>query len=138
MSKKVGLPDSVKFRYDNHLVDEISTRAKTEIIRNIPVEKIIPNVMQPRKDMGNLSELSESVKVKGIIEPILVRRKDGKFEIIAGERRYKAAKLAGLKEVPCIEYNIPESISLKDIRNIILLIISYLYEYFPSIIKIYG
>jgi ParB family chromosome partitioning protein len=120
MVKKKGLPDFVKSKYDNHFVDEITIRTKTAIIRNIPISKIIPNVLQPRKDFGDITELSKSIKEKGIMEPILVRPKNGQFEIIVGERRYRAAKLADLKEVPCIEYDVPdnEALELSIIENI--------------------
>lgn len=119
-ARKVGLPDFVKSKYDNHFVDEISERTHTMVIRNIPIEKLIANVLQPRKDLGDLTELSESIKEKGIIEPVLVRPKNGQFEIVAGERRYRAAKLAGLKELPCIEYDVPdnEALELSIIENI--------------------
>lgn len=114
MSKKVGLPDFIKSRHtDTHLVDEISARTRTAIIRHIPINKIIPNMLQPRKDMGDLTELAKSIKEKGIIEPIIVRTRDGKFEIIAGERRYKAAEIAGLNEVPCIEHDVPDNEALE-------------------------
>lgn len=120
MARKVGLPDFVQSKYDNHFVDEISQRTRTTVIRNIPFEKLTANVLQPRKDFGDLTELSESIKEKGILEPILVRPKEGQFEIIAGERRFKAAKLAGLKEIPCIEYDVPdnEALELSIIENI--------------------
>ena len=120
MAKKVGLPDFVKSRHDNHFVEEISSRTRTSIIRKIPVEKIVPNLMQPRKDFGNIDELARSIGEKGILEPILVRAKDGKFEIIAGERRFRAAKIAGLREIPCIEFEIPdnEALELSIIENI--------------------
>lgn len=120
MAKKVGLPEFVKSRHDNHFVEEISTRTRTSIIRRIPVERIVPNMLQPRKDFGNIEELAESIKEKGILEPILVRPRDGKFEIIAGERRFRAAKFAGLNEVPCIDYDIPdnEALELSIIENI--------------------
>jgi len=113
MSKKVGLPEFVKSRHDSHFVEEISTRTRTAIIRNIPVEKIMPNVMQPRKDMGDLEELADSIREKGIIEPIIVRTKDGMFEIIAGERRFRAAQMAELEEVPCIEHDVPDNEALE-------------------------
>ena len=113
MPKKVGLPEFVKSRHDSHFVDEISIRTRTAVIRNIPVEKILTNVMQPRKDMGDLTDLANSIHEKGIIEPIIVRTKDGRFEIVAGERRYRAAKLAGLKEVPCIEHDVPDNEALE-------------------------
>lgn len=120
MAKKVGLPEFVKSRHDNHFVEEISTRTRTSIIRKIPIEKIVPNMLQPRKDFGDIEELAKSIKEKGILEPILVRPREGKFEIIAGERRYRAAKFAGLNEIPCIDYDIPdnEALELSIIENI--------------------
>ena len=70
----------------------------------LPVGKIRPNKKQPRKnfDEGMLEELSDSIKQNGILQPILVRKKGSYYEIVAGERRYQAAKKAGLKEVPVI------------------------------------
>jgi ParB family chromosome partitioning protein len=69
----------------------------------IPIEDIEPNPDQPRHDLGDLSELSASIREKGVIEPILVRPPvEGKHQIIAGERRYRAAVEAGLAEVPCV------------------------------------
>lgn len=120
MPKKVGLPDFIKMKHDHHLVDEISLRTKTPVIRNIPIEKIIPNQMQPRRDMGDLSELTDSIRENGIIEPVIVKPRDGNFEIIAGERRFRAAKEAGMHEIPCIEHDIPdnEALEMSIIENI--------------------
>lgn len=120
MAKKVGLPESIKMKHDFHLVDEISLRTKTPVIRNIPIEKIVTNQMQPRRDMGDLSELTDSIRENGIIEPVIVKPKDGIFEIIAGERRFRAAKEAGLSEIPCIEHDIPdnEALEMSIIENI--------------------
>jgi ParB family chromosome partitioning protein len=120
MHKKVGLPEFIKMKHDYHLVDEISLRTKTPVTRNIPIDKIIANQLQPRKDMGDLTELSCSIREKGIIEPVIVRPKEGHFEIIAGERRYQAAKLAGMSEIPCIEHDIPdnEALELSIVENI--------------------
>src|SRR5690606_32783414 len=66
------------------------------------IEKIVPNTYQPRKIFAKepLEELVASVKVHGILQPLLVRHKDGRFELIAGERRWRAAQKAGLKQVP--------------------------------------
>lgn len=142
MSKKVGLPDFIKSRHDLHFVEEISTRTRTAIIRNIPIDKIVPNVLQPRKDLGDLSDLAASIKEKGIIEPIIVRTKDGKFEIIAGERRFRAAELAGLREIPCIENDVPdnEALEITLIENIQRKDLN-LFETafsFKSLMEIYG
>jgi ParB family chromosome partitioning protein len=70
--------------------------------RLIPAEDIQPNPRQPRQDLGDLSELVASIKEKGILEPILVRPAGGRYEIIAGERRFRAANEAGLADIPCI------------------------------------
>jgi ParB family chromosome partitioning protein len=120
MPKKVGLPEFIKMKHDYHLVDEISLRTKTPVTRNIPIEKIITNQLQPRKDMGDLTELANSIQEKGIIEPVIVRPKEGHFEIVAGERRYQAAKQAGMSEIPCIEHDIPdnEALELSIVENI--------------------
>jgi ParB family chromosome partitioning protein len=68
------------------------------------IEKIVPNTYQPRKIFQKeaLEELVESVKVHGIIQPLVVRQKDGRYELIAGERRWRAAQRAGLKQVPVV------------------------------------
>ena len=73
-------------------------------VEYVAVSKLIVNPFQPRTIFNEeaLKELSESIKEHGIIQPIVVRKKEKKYEIIAGERRFRAAKLAGLKEVPAI------------------------------------
>lgn len=70
----------------------------------IPIEDIIPNRAQPRLifDDQSLKELANSIKEHGIIQPLVLRKKNEKYEIVAGERRYRAAKIAGLTEVPAI------------------------------------
>ncbi len=76
----------------------------TNAVIEVSVEDIIPNRFQPRLafDEKALKELSESIKIHGIIQPLVLRRLNDKFEIIAGERRYKAACMAGLTKVPAI------------------------------------
>ena len=68
------------------------------------IEKIVPNTYQPRKIFQKeaLDELVESVKTHGIIQPLVVRQRDGHYELIAGERRWRAAQKAGLKQVPVV------------------------------------
>ncbi len=82
-----------------------------ENIQQILIDDIIPNRFQPRLafDEEGLKELSESIKQHGIIQPLVLRRLGNKFEIIAGERRYKAATMAGLKTVPAIISNIDDN-----------------------------
>ncbi len=77
----------------------------------VRLEDIIPNRFQPRLafDEDGLKELSESIKQHGIIQPLVLRKLGNKYEIIAGERRYKAATMAGLQTVPCIISNIDDN-----------------------------
>ena len=96
-------------RHDSHYVDEIATSTRT-IGKTIQVHLIAPNPEQPRREIGDLTELSNSIKEKGVLEPLLVKPdpKTGTYMIIAGERRWRASQLAGLKEVPCIELDLDE------------------------------
>ena len=81
------------------------------LIQNVNIDYIIPNRFQPRLtfDDKSLNELASSIKEHGIIQPLVLRRLGDKYEIIAGERRYKAAQLAGLTEVPAIISNIDDN-----------------------------
>jgi ParB family transcriptional regulator, chromosome partitioning protein len=89
---------------------------------NCPVNEIVPSTVQPRKDFNEeqLRELADSIREKGIIEPLIVRRSQNGYELIAGERRLRAARLAGLKEVPVIvrDATEEESLELAIIENI--------------------
>ena len=107
MSKFKGLPQDRRMRHDSHFVEEITSNRSESIGRLIDIDRIEPNPHQPRKQFGDLSEMVSSIKEKGVLEPILVRAIDGgRFEIIAGERRYQASKLAGLRHVPAIEVDV--------------------------------
>ncbi len=103
--RRAGLPIAVKMRHNAHYVEEIISRSGAAIGRMISIQEIQPYSGQPRKDRGDLRGLTESVREKGVLEPLLVRRHSsaGKYLIISGERRYYAARAAGLTEVPCIE-----------------------------------
>jgi ParB family chromosome partitioning protein len=89
-------------RHDTHFVDQLVRPGGEAIGRLVPIEDIEPNPQQPRQTLGDLEELIASVREKGVLEPLLVRKVGGRFQIIAGERRYRAAVEAGLDEVPCI------------------------------------
>jgi len=108
-ARKSGLPDDLKMRHDNHYVELISSREYSPRIRMISVDKIDPSPQQARSELGNIQELMASIQEKGILEPILIRRKNDRFEIIAGERRFQAGKNVGLEEVPCIEMNVSDN-----------------------------
>ena len=100
--RRSGLPDSLRMRHDTHYVDQLTRPSGAPFGRLIPMEDIDPNPNQPRQAMGDLSELVASIKEKGILEPILVRPVGSRFQIIAGERRYRAALDVGIAEIPCV------------------------------------
>jgi len=108
-TKKSGLPEHINMRHDDHFVDLISARTVGPRIRMISIDKIDPNPQQARSELGNIQELMASIKSKGILAPILVRPKNDRYEIIAGERRFVASKGVGLKELPCIEMHVKDN-----------------------------
>src|SRR5882724_6432623 len=97
-------------RHDSHYVEELNKHRPTQIGRLIPIDKIDPNPEQPRNEIGDLTELTASISEKGVLEPLLVKpsRLSGRWMIIAGERRWRAATAAGLSEVPCIEMEVDD------------------------------
>ena len=97
-------------RHDSHFVDSLSARFGGAVGRWVAIDEIETNPDQPRSNVGDLTELARSIEARGMLEPILVRPIDaGRFRIIAGERRFRAAMEAGLSEVPCIELDVPEN-----------------------------
>ncbi len=110
MSKRRGLPNESHMKHDAHFVDSLSERFGAAIGRNIPIDEIETNPEQPRRSVGDLTELRMSIESKGVLEPLLVQpTAEGRYRIIAGERRFRAALEAGLAEVPCIELDVPEN-----------------------------
>jgi len=92
----------MRMRHDTHFVDQLARPGGEPVGRLVPIEDIKPNPRQPRQTLGDLAELTASIREKGVLEPILVRPVGGRYEIIAGERRYRAAVDAGLSEMPCV------------------------------------
>ncbi len=101
-ARRFGLPGTLRMRHDTHFVEQLGRTPGEPVGRLIPLDQIDPNPDQPRREIGDLAELVASVREKGVLEPILVRPLDGRFQIIAGERRYRAAREAELDEVPCV------------------------------------
>ena len=121
---KVGGPaneTSKKTRYAVKKDKSVSER-KPAAERLVKISSVEPNLNQPRRhfDEDALLELSESIKQYGVLQPLLVTDKNGYFEIIAGERRWRAAKMAGLKEVPVVvkEFTDQEIVEISLIENI--------------------
>jgi ParB family chromosome partitioning protein len=100
-------------RHDEHYVEALAASAGAPIGRLIPIDQIDPNPDQPRQVMGDLSELIASISEKGILEPLLVRQRGERFQIIAGERRYQAAVQVGLRELPVVIRDVDENETLE-------------------------
>jgi ParB family chromosome partitioning protein len=107
---KRGLPSGLRMRHDAHYVEELAQHRPTPVGRMIALDKLDPNPDQPRVEIGDLEELTSSIKDKGVLEPLLVKpsKLGGRWMIIAGERRWRAAREAGIREVPCIEMDVDD------------------------------
>jgi ParB family chromosome partitioning protein len=106
---KRGLPDTIAMRHDEHYVEALAASAGTPIGRLVAIDRIDPNPNQPRQVMGDLSELMASIAEKGILEPLVVRQRGERFQIIAGERRYQAAVQVGLRDLPVVVRDVDDS-----------------------------
>ena len=116
MAKKRGLGKGLSALIPDEPIEELfDIRDDRAAITNIDISQIVPNKNQPRKEFDgeSLNELSHSIKTYGVIQPIIVRKVGSSYEIVAGERRWKASKIAGLKEVPCLVKNIKELEAMK-------------------------
>src|SRR5881394_2999133 len=102
MAAKRGLPSTVRMRHDEHYVEALASSAGAPIGRLVPIDQVDPNPDQPRQVMGDLSELMASIAEKGIIEPLVVRQRGGRYQIVAGERRYQASIQVGLRALPVV------------------------------------
>ncbi len=103
-------------------LDALIPRIQTTGAQKLPLKQIKPNPKQPRKhfDEATLEELAQSIKEKGLLQPILVRPVKSGFEIIAGERRWRAAQKAGLEEIPVVvrEFSDQEALEIAIIENL--------------------
>jgi len=104
------------------LIPETSVLTGGRTIVNIDVSKIVTNPRQPREDFptATLQELADSIKAQGIAQPVLARQRGEKYELVAGERRWRAAKLAGLKLIPAIikDFSDEESLEMSLVENL--------------------
>lgn len=95
---------------------------RDKVYKNIAIDKIIPNQKQPRTifDDEKINELADSIKHNGLIQPIIVRKVDNQYQIIAGERRFRACKVVDMKEIPCLitKYDNQQVDTLAIIENI--------------------
>ncbi len=127
MAKKTGLgkgldaliPQSVEV--GNNVERKTETENKDQILW-VKLSRLEPDPEQPRKDFGEdeINELADSIKTHGVFQPLLVQKKDRGYMIVAGERRWRAAKIAGLHEVPVIvrEWNEQEKVEIQLLENL--------------------
>ena len=128
--RKRGLPEQVRMRHSRHFVEQLAERSEPSIGRMLALASIEPDPNQPREAMGELDGLVQSIRDKGVLEPILVRRirpaedqDEGEaivYRIISGERRFRASMEAGLLEIPAIEMEVsePEAREIALIENL--------------------
>ena len=109
MAKSSGLGKGLDALFaESSVLKEMKKNENTEeVVKKIKLVEIEPNIEQARKKFNeeSLQELAQSIKTYGIIQPIIVEKKEGYYKIIAGERRWRAAKIANLDEIPCIVRN---------------------------------
>ena len=101
------------FSYPTETPAQRKERAEDKQLLSLPADQILPNPFQPRKrfDDADISELKASIAQNGLIQPLIVRRVQGTYQLIAGERRLRACRLLGMREIPCIvQYACDESI----------------------------
>ena len=122
MSKKRSLGSGLSELLSDIKTVNTSTQNNKHGLRNLSIDLLKPGKYQPRRDMDKetLAELADSIRTQGIIQPIIVRPISGAYEIIAGERRWRAAQLAKLQEVPVVVREIPDEqvIAISLIENI--------------------
>ncbi len=105
--KKTGLGKGLDALFSTPIIEETVNKHQDELVRKLKINEIEPNKEQARKlfDEEAIEDLASSIKEYGVIQPIIVSKKDKYYEIIAGERRWRASKKAGLTEIPAIVRN---------------------------------
>lgn len=125
MTKKTGLGKGLDALLSNNIVDDIVEEEKVkegEVIQNLKIIDVEPNKEQPRRnfDEESIEELANSIKEYGVIQPIIVTKQKDYYQIVAGERRWRASKKAGLSEIPAIvrDYDKQKNSEIALIENI--------------------
>lgn len=121
--KKRGLGRGLDALLSGSMAKAVDVDPKSADLREVPIDLLQPGKYQPRTDMHpeSLEELANSIKAQGVVQPIVIRPvDDGRFEIIAGERRWRASQIAGLHEIPAVVRDVPDeaAIAMALIENI--------------------
>ncbi len=121
MTKKTGLGKGLNALLSNNMMEEDEIQ-EGEVIQNLKIIDVEPNRNQPRRnfDEESIEELANSIKEYGVIQPIIVTKQDNFYQIVAGERRWRASKKAGITEIPAIvrEYDKQKNSEIALIENI--------------------
>ncbi|ARK32921.1 nucleoid occlusion protein [Halalkalibacter krulwichiae] len=121
-SRLFGFGDKQQAEVDVSGNEEVSELSSNEEVREITISDIVPNRFQPRTvfDQERIDELAQTIRTHGVIQPIVVRERDGKFEIIAGERRWRAVTKLGWETIPALvkEFNDSQTASIALIENL--------------------
>ncbi len=104
--QREGLPPGFRMRHDAHYVDQLTTRTAAPQVRLIPLRDLDAARAHDARDLG---ALSRSIAKHGVLQPLLVRPRAGRFDVIAGVKRLAAAAAAGLSEVPCIVHQVDDT-----------------------------
>ncbi|HBT19801.1 MAG TPA: chromosome partitioning protein ParB [Peptococcaceae bacterium] len=123
MAKRKALGKGLKALFPDALIEDETREDGVGRIEMLPVENLVPNKFQPRRDFdeGKLKELADSIKEHGVIQPIVVRALEGgKYEIVAGERRWRACKMLGIEKIPAVvkEYSNRQLTEVALIENV--------------------
>lgn len=129
-ASKPDAPPPSPFQQEITVTAPVQNSSSGEVVLTVPIDKLRPSALQPRRDfpLESLQELADSIREQGIIQPLVARKRDDHFELIAGERRWRASQMAGLKEVPVIvreaddttvlEWMLIENLQRKDLNPI--------------------
>lgn len=103
--EREGLPPGYRMRADAHYVDQLSARSSDVAVRQIAID----DIDAPPIDLATIEPLTRSIAAHGVLEPLLVRREDNRFRVIAGRKRLGAARAAGLTAVPCLTHQVDDA-----------------------------
>ncbi|MCD6309410.1 MAG: ParB/RepB/Spo0J family partition protein [Candidatus Eremiobacteraeota bacterium] len=97
------------------LIPETSVKLPEGALQQLPIDKISPNPLQPRKNFhdSTMAELADSIKTHGVVQPVIVTRKGDNYQLVIGERRWRASKIAGLKHIPAMIQDVSEVAGLE-------------------------
>jgi hypothetical protein len=119
-AEREGLPQTYSMRHERHYIDELMSGASPQQIVRVPVKDIVSPSETLPDPSAVVEPLARSVARLGVLQPVLVRRKEARYELVAGEKRLEAARAAGVREIPCLLCNVDDAQAerLRDALNL--------------------